>query len=168
MMKCCYESTWSSLCFCPVSFVWLISPSFCRCNSPCRTVCRWLQSEPGVNRSWGIRPLENLGDPRREVNLSLTSVGLPMGAKPRSTFFKQLCDQSSNLQAEGIQAVVIEVAAPVEQGFSPQHWSHLVFICKRDYSTLMLDMGILQTLQPNLPETRIPSLCSGEQQYFYY
>jgi len=44
-----------------------------------------------------------------------------MGAKPRSTFFKQLCDQSSNLQAEGIQAVVIEVAAPVEQGFSPQH-----------------------------------------------
>lgn len=61
MIKCCRESTWSSLRFCPVSFVWIISPSFCCHNSPLRT-----ESQLAVEQAWHQQQLlgqspENLG-----------------------------------------------------------------------------------------------------------
>lgn len=61
MIKCCHESTGSSLRFCPVSFVWIISPSFCCHNSPRRT-----ESQLAVEQAWHQQQLlgqspENLG-----------------------------------------------------------------------------------------------------------
>lgn len=61
MIKWCRESTWSSLCFFPVSFVWIISPSFCCHNPPHRT-----ESQLAVEQAWHHQQLlgqspENLG-----------------------------------------------------------------------------------------------------------
>lgn len=61
MIKRCHESMWSSLHFCPVSFVWIISPSFCCHNSLCST-----ESQLAVEQAWHHQQLlgqspENLG-----------------------------------------------------------------------------------------------------------
>lgn len=90
MIKCCCESTWSSLHFCPVSSVWIISLPFCHCNHRG-------QKQLSAEQAWsqqelvGSAPNKSGGPPKTsdtETDFSLTLAQQCTGLKLKFYIFK--------------------------------------------------------------------------------
>lgn len=159
MIKWCCESMWSSFHFCSVSFVWIISPSFCCHNSPCRT-----DSQLAVEPAWHHQQLlgqspetlgytQNLTEREKSHNFSLRAkfssncgICLQISSSEGSrleqfTLLLHCIDHNLHSFAKGIKGII---PTPL-RAWQP---------CKPP--------------QPNSPETRIQSLCSGEQKFICY